>query len=266
MTPDQMAELAARLRQHARVPFGVVFDGERFTADLDAAADLIDSMGSGTVPEGWQLVPVEPTEEMIDVGCEIDARAEVQRRYAALYPDVPNPGVPAGEILKLRYAAMLAAAPQPGDARAADLIEQMAQAEPVAWLCDDRFRWIVVKHAPESYGHDPADFVPLYLAPPAREPLTDEQIWSLWEFPSDLSWKESVIKLGRAVEKAHGIRSEPQAKCGCRACLSPLENATTFVVCPKCGNKRCPKAADHRNVCTGSNEPGQAPRREGSEK
>ncbi|HCJ3098410.1 TPA: DUF551 domain-containing protein [Klebsiella pneumoniae] len=30
-----------------------------------------------------------------------------------------------------------------------------------------------------------------------------------------------------------------------------------FVVCPDCGNKRCPRANDHRNACTGSNEPGQ---------
>lgn len=28
-------------------------------------------------------------------------------------------------------------------------------------------------------------------------------------------------------------------------------------LCPICGNKRCPKATDHRLACTGSNEPGQ---------
>lgn len=28
-------------------------------------------------------------------------------------------------------------------------------------------------------------------------------------------------------------------------------------LCPTCGNKRCPKASDHRLACTGSNEPGQ---------
>lgn len=28
-------------------------------------------------------------------------------------------------------------------------------------------------------------------------------------------------------------------------------------LCPVCGNKRCPRAADHGWVCTGSNEPGQ---------
>lgn len=29
-------------------------------------------------------------------------------------------------------------------------------------------------------------------------------------------------------------------------------------LCETCGNKRCPHAADHRHVCTDSNEPGQA--------
>lgn len=31
----------------------------------------------------------------------------------------------------------------------------------------------------------------------------------------------------------------------------------TMTVCPDCGNKRCPKATDHRLACTDSNEPGQ---------
>ena len=30
-----------------------------------------------------------------------------------------------------------------------------------------------------------------------------------------------------------------------------------FIVCPDCGNKRCPKATFHENGCTRSNEPGQ---------
>lgn len=28
-------------------------------------------------------------------------------------------------------------------------------------------------------------------------------------------------------------------------------------LCPECGNKRCPKATHHDNLCTHSNEPGQ---------
>lgn len=30
-----------------------------------------------------------------------------------------------------------------------------------------------------------------------------------------------------------------------------------FIVCPRCGNKRCPRATYHGNVCTRSNESGQ---------
>lgn len=32
---------------------------------------------------------------------------------------------------------------------------------------------------------------------------------------------------------------------------------TRMIVCPECGNKRCPKASDHVLNCTGSNKPGQ---------
>ena len=34
-------------------------------------------------------------------------------------------------------------------------------------------------------------------------------------------------------------------------------NLTHMIVCPTCGNKRCPKASDHELECTNSNEPGQ---------
>jgi hypothetical protein len=53
-------------------------------------------------------------------------------------------------------------------------------------------------------------------------------------------------------------------KCGCYKCLSAVNNdngfplsLTTFIVCPLCGNKRCPRATDHALPCTGSNEVGQ---------
>jgi len=55
-------------------------------------------------------------------------------------------------------------------------------------------------------------------------------------------------------------------KCGCARCISEANERqdgfpvrfSFMIVCPECGNKRCPKAADHRNECTHSNEPGQA--------
>jgi len=48
-------------------------------------------------------------------------------------------------------------------------------------------------------------------------------------------------------------------QCQCEACRpnNPLEGIMRMIVCETCGNKRCPHATDHRNTCTGSNEPGQ---------
>ena len=39
----------------------------------------------------------------------------------------------------------------------------------------------------------------------------------------------------------------------------PLRGALgrVMVLCPTCGNKRCPRATDHDYECSGSNEPGQ---------
>ncbi|HCM9308966.1 TPA: DUF550 domain-containing protein [Enterobacter kobei] len=45
--------------------------------------------------------------------------------------------------------------------------------------------------------------------------------------------------------------------CSCRTCRPVTMTDMRFVVCPECGNKRCPHANDHRNACTRSNEPGQ---------
>ena len=46
----------------------------------------------------------------------------------------------------------------------------------------------------------------------------------------------------------------PQSPPCCWAC-SP--NYPGMIVCSDCGNKRCPRASDHRLACSGSNEPGQ---------
>lgn len=47
-------------------------------------------------------------------------------------------------------------------------------------------------------------------------------------------------------------------ECGCRKCNTVEYQATHFIVCEHCGNKRCPHASNHRYACTNSNEPGQA--------
>ncbi|EPV8501361.1 hypothetical protein [Klebsiella pneumoniae] len=51
--------------------------------------------------------------------------------------------------------------------------------------------------------------------------------------------------------------SEQKPDCWCLTCRPVTLNDMRFVVCPDCGNKRCPRANDHRNAYSGSNEPGQ---------
>jgi hypothetical protein len=42
------------------------------------------------------------------------------------------------------------------------------------------------------------------------------------------------------------------------------EGQCRMFLCPDCGNKRCPRATDHREACSGSNEPEQAGSRYGT--
>ena len=51
--------------------------------------------------------------------------------------------------------------------------------------------------------------------------------------------------------------------CWCFNCLKDMKengwpiSLTRMILCPSCGNKRCPRATDHSLECTNSNEPGQ---------
>ena len=66
-----------------------------------------------------------------------------------------------------------------------------------------------------------------------------------------------------ALKFNEGLGAGAGARCWCLTCrpvgcdwtgdLSDIR----MVLCPDCGNKRCPKANDHRNACTESNATGQ---------
>lgn len=45
--------------------------------------------------------------------------------------------------------------------------------------------------------------------------------------------------------------------CWCAVCRPITLEDMRMIVCPDCGNKRCPKASDHEYTCTGSNDSGQ---------
>ncbi|HIC8818150.1 TPA: hypothetical protein ACW70R_003408 [Klebsiella pneumoniae] len=79
----------------------------------------------------------------------------------------------------------------------------------------------------------------------------------------------AIFKAGHDACRAAMLAAAPQPQnapqnipeiipdCWCRTCRPVVLNDMRFVVCPDCGNKRCPRANDHRNACTGSNEPDQ---------
>lgn len=65
------------------------------------------------------------------------------------------------------------------------------------------------------------------------------------------------IDSGKIQAERDSLNSPVIPDCSCRTCHPVTFSDSRFVVCPECGNKRCPHANDHRNACTGSNEPGQ---------
>lgn len=67
---------------------------------------------------------------------------------------------------------------------------------------------------------------------------------------------QEYVELERYQEAVAG-NSPVTPVCWCSTCRPVTMNDMRFVVCPECGNKRCPRASDHNNACTGSNDPGQ---------
>lgn len=74
------------------------------------------------------------------------------------------------------------------------------------------------------------------------------------------------VQAGSGDELAQASQSTPYAICTCRACGPPWRETipkpteessfaeslswnSWMALCPKCGWKRCPGAADHRNKC-----------------
>jgi hypothetical protein len=92
----------------------------------------------------------------------------------------------------------------------AALAQQAEPVEPVAWIQPDPLQ--KARIAPFLCRVEPtqrcADFVPFYLAPPQRQPLTEEEIDAEWrELDGEVStmFMRVLRKFARAIERAHGI-------------------------------------------------------------
>jgi hypothetical protein len=76
--------------------------------------------------------------------------------------------------------------------------------------------------------------------------------------------KEDLELINACKEALEQPAQEPDGCGNCHACLVNVKTeqgwpatATRMIVCPECGNKRCPKASNHRYDCTNSNDVGQ---------
>ena len=70
--------------------------------------------------------------------------------------------------------------------------------------------------------------------------------------PDEQKWWDDLTRAAQILRALS--RGVPEGKCWCLTCD---QVTVRMALCPDCGNKRCPKANDHRNACTNSNEPGQ---------
>lgn len=64
-----------------------------------------------------------------------------------------------------------------------------------------------------------------------------------------------VLGLGEVEEESFWNAPPNPNGCWCRRCNPMIQ---MMILCPTCGNKRCPHATFHDYFCTDSNEPGQA--------
>lgn len=132
---------------------------------------------------------------------------------------------------------------------AADLIDDFAVSQADAAAAIDA-NWNIYEEAKRLADKPEAgqrEGVELPEAPPCPVWLDDaSKAWGLgWE----ACRKEAIRRLASAQQVG--------TKCWCETCRPQSLADMRFIVCPDCGNKRCPRANDHRNACTNSNEPGQ---------
>lgn len=124
------------------------------------------------VPDGWKLVPVEPTQEMLD------AYIHMQGRFSSARSD---------------WAAMLAAAPQP------PALEQQVEQEPVAVVDFTTEGWREIVDALRTLP----DGAQLYTRPQReREPLSTARIDELIE---EGIFGGNPYELVRRIEEERGV-------------------------------------------------------------
>lgn len=75
--------------------------------------------------------------------------------------------------------------------------------------------------------------------------------------------KPYSTEASKAITALRAALAESEQNCWCHKCNEGKTvngvpfSMTRMILCPDCGNKRCPHASDHRLACTNSNDSGQ---------
>jgi hypothetical protein len=173
-----------------------------------AAQQALEALEFANVNHWWGSLTIEKTITALKAALE-QHEQEIEQAVAALAQ--PEPLEPAGEEDMQVYAAI-------ADGYYGRLKKRIGcvqpEPEPVGWLYESqkgvrffhpsllafknkRFQadWELARQHPEAHK-----MTPLYLHPPQRKPLTEEQIYKLF------GWY--AVPFVRAIEKAHGIGDE----------------------------------------------------------
>ena len=99
-------------------------------------------------------------------------------------------------------------------------------------------------------------FLESKLPRPAQ--LTENEIIACFAQTSAPDVGEYLVAVGRKIEALVRLGTGlDKINCWCETCRPRTLGDMRMVLCPDCGNKRCPKAHNHENACTNSNDVGQ---------
>lgn len=127
-------------------------------------------------------------------------------------------------------------------------------------LRDDLLQWVdkqEPKHAALTFAIDQLESSPWRSI--ETDGLPDER------FPMTLNYAEYNAIVLPLQSRIAELEAEVRQDCdNCWKCLEGVVcdlgipvTGSRMILCPICGNKRCPKASDHKLACTNSNESGQ---------
>lgn len=183
---------------------------EALRAAFEQPQNHVPDVGN-MVQSGWNLVPVEPTEEMLRAGCGSESPA-MFRESLRRETDGQKTVEMVEKIIQRNlnsYRAMLAAAPQPQTTEQSSAVQQpQGEQEPVATLHCTEECYVYARATDAGKRIRFEQPIDLYTHPqPKREPLTHYEIHELFRRSWDDCQDGDEIKaFARAIEAAHGIK------------------------------------------------------------